>query len=167
MKRMKINYIPALIVGISVVLFITITLVCMGIWGEVGKLIGFVSGGAVTIWLLTRGTIVEFGKGTVIRCRYVFYMWKIDLEKIDRFSYSIDEYATRGGQRNTFTLRFYYSINGCEDDYVLRKMIDKSDIKRLMSGDAAKLELMEIYRYAESVFPEKAKGYVEDSGFFE
>jgi hypothetical protein len=94
-------------------------------------------------------------------------MWKIDLKKIDSFSYSIDEMISRGGPRSVFTLRFYYNIDGDDDNYVFRKIIDKKDIKNLMSGDMESIELMKIYRYAESVYPEKAKGYVEYKGFFE
>jgi len=167
MKRMKINDEPVLIQGISIGLFFIIPLACMRKWGEAGELIGFVIGGAVMIWLLTRGTIVEFGKGTIIRCRCTLCMWKIDLKKIDSFSYSIDEMISRGGPRSVFTLRFYYNIDGCDDNYVFRKIIDKNDIKNFMSGDMESIELMKIYRYAESVYPEKAKGYVEYKGFFE
>ncbi|SHM89362.1 hypothetical protein [Ruminococcus flavefaciens] len=167
MKKMRINDAPVLIQVISLGLFFIIPVVCMRKWGDAGELIGFIVGGAIMIWLLTRGTIVEFGKGTVIRCRYAFYMWKIDLKKIDRFSYSIDELIARGGPRSVFTLRFYYKVDDYDEKYVFRKIIDKNDIINFMSGNMEQIELMEIYRYAESVYPEKAEGYVEDRGFFE
>jgi hypothetical protein len=35
-----------------------------------------------------------------------------------------------------------------------------------MDGESHKLEILQVYRYAERLYPEKAKGYVESDSIF-
>ena len=37
-------------------------------------------------------------------------------------------------------------------------------MEKMMRNDADKLEIMKIYKYAESLYPDKAKGYTKKDG---
>ena len=167
MEKLKVKYTPPVVIAAAVILFAAAVFAGSSIIEGTGAYFGSIVGFSIGLWIMSLGTTVEFGEGNIIRCRSFFYRWKIDLDKIDRISYSVDKYATRGGSRYSLNLRFYKEASSINDNYVLRKMIDHNDIMQLMSGEMNRIDLMRIYKYVQSVCPEKARGYVQDSGFFE
>lgn len=166
MKKLKVTYTPPFAIKISVLILVVIICAEVHFFGEVGLYIGILIGLAAYCIMCKKGTIVEFGNGSIIKCRYFFYKWDIDLEKIDRFSYSIESHLARGGPRYTFDIKFYYSENDVEDYYKLNTSIGREEILKCMEGGVHKLNILQIYRYAENLCPEKAGGYVESSSIF-
>ena len=94
-----------------------------------------------------------------------FYKWNINLENIENFSYSIGSHLA-GPHSYSFDVCFHYNENGVKDYYKLNTKIGREDIRRCMDGESSKLEIMQIYRYAERLYPEKAKGYVQPESIF-
>lgn len=166
MRKLKVTYMPPMATVAALVLWICIGYIGAHFWGEFGLYIGILVGLAVFLVICSLGTTVQFGKGSIINCKYLFYEWKIDLEKVETFSYSIESHLTKGGHKYSFDVRFNYNENGVEDCYKLNTKIGREDIRRCMDGESSKLEIMQIYRYAERLYPEKAKGYVESESLF-
>ena len=52
-------------------------------------------------------------------------------------------------------------MKGIKDCYKLTSWIMENEMKKLLRNDADKLEIMQIYKYAESLYPDKAEGYTE------
>ncbi|WP_024861345.1 hypothetical protein [Ruminococcus flavefaciens] len=165
MKKLKVTYMPPLAAVIAVILWICTGYIGAQFFGVAGFCVGVLVGLGIYNVVRSIGTTVQFGKGNVIDCKYFFYKWKIDLEKIDTFSYSIESHLTRGGHYS-FDVKFSYSENGIEDCYKLNTSIGREDIRRCMDGESHKLEILQVYRYAERLYPEKAKGYVESDSIF-
>jgi len=167
MEKLKVKYTPPVVIAAAVIIFAAAVFTGSSIVEGTGAYIGSIVGFIIGLRVLLSETTVEFGEGNIIRCRCLFYSWKIDLDKTERISYSVDKHIMGGSTRYSLNLRFYKEASSINDNYVLRKMIDHSDITKLMSGDMSRIDLMRIYKYVQSVCPEKAKGYVQDSGFFE
>lgn len=161
MKKVKISYTPP-------VMYVMIALICIAIifgtaafLNELCLYVSMLVGIVAFLYVHKHGTTVEFGDGKIIRCRCIFYRWKIDLENIDSFSYTVSEHLTRGGIRHSMGITFYHSMKGIKDCYKLTSWIMENEMKKLLRNDADKLEIMQIYKYAESLYPDKAEGYTE------
>ena len=128
---------------------------------ELGFYISILAGIAALLYVYKQGTVVEFGDGEIIRCRSFIYKWKIDLVCIDTFSYTAGKYLARGDIRCSIVIMFYHNTKGINDCYKLKSSIGEKEIEKLMCNDADKLDIMQIYKFAESMYPEKAKGYTE------
>lgn len=164
MKKTMITYVPSIVVVIAGIVSVCIVMVAAALFGEPGLCIGGLIGIAVFLYFLTRRTEVEYGEGNVIKCRCAFYKWKIELEDIDSFVYTISEHLTRGGPRYTIDIRFNHSKKGVEDYYKLSSLLLGKELEKMMRNDADKLEIMKIYKYAESLYPDKAKGFTKREG---
>lgn len=165
MKKLKVSYTPPLAIIISVLIWAAVVCAVVyftdGIWLPIGILLGL----AAYVAFSNMGTTVEFGSGSVINCKYLFYKWNINLENIENFSYSIGSHLA-GPHSYSFDVCFHYNENGVKDYYKLNTKIGREDIRRCMDGESSKLEIMQIYRYAERLYPEKAKGFVQPESIF-
>lgn len=165
MKKTRITYAPSIVLVTGVIVAVCIVILGAALFGELGFGIGGLIGIAVFLYFLTRRTEVEYGEGSIIKCRCAFYKWNIDLEDIDTFVYTISEYISRYGSNNyTMDIRFNHSKKGAEDYYKLSSVLVGKELEKMMRNDADKLEIMKIYKYAESLYPEKAKGYTKKDG---
>ena len=165
MKKLKVSYIPPLAIKISILIWAAVVCTVVYFTDEIGLPIGILLGLVAYVAISNMGTTVEFGSGSVINCKYLFYKWKINLDNIENFSYSIGSHLA-GSNSYSFDVRFHYNENGVEDCYKLNTKIGREDIRRCMDGESSKLEIMQIYRYAERLYPEKAKGYVQPESIF-
>ena len=165
MKKLKVSYTPPLAIIISVLIWAAVVCAVVyftdGIWLPIGILLGL----AAYVAFSNMGTTVEFGSGSVINCKYLFYKWNINLENIENFSYSIGSHLA-GPHSYSFDVCFHYNENGVKDYYKLNTKIGREDIRRCMDGESSKLEIMQIYRYVERLYPEKAKGFVQPESIF-
>lgn len=165
MKRLRIKYTPPVVQGVALIILIAAAIGAAQFVGEIALYIGILFAMMVYAAMYSFGSVVEFGKEKVIKCKCLFFIWKIDLDKIDAFSYSIESHNAKGGPRFSFDVRFHFSRNGIDDYYVLKKNIYHEDIIKFMNGELDRIDLMKIYRYAQSVYPEKAKGYMQADCF--
>ena len=56
-------------------------------------------------------------------------------------------------------IMFYHSMRGINDCYKLTSFIGENEMEKLMRNEAEKLDIMQIYKFAESLYPDKARGY--------
>ncbi|WP_297961832.1 hypothetical protein [uncultured Ruminococcus sp.] len=173
MKTLRIKYVPPMIEAIAIFLAFGLFLVPLGLAGSEkmadyafpGILAGMTAGILLIEVVGSTKTLIKLGDDGVIRCIWVFYSWKIDLAKVESFSYHIQSYYSRLGTRNMLDLTFSYKDEENADAHHFKSAIGKKEITELMAGRFEEFELMKIYRYAETLYPQKAEGYVEDSGF--
>ena len=161
MKKIKVSYTPTIVYIISAIIWAAVMLAVSAFLDELGFYIGVLAGIAALLFVYYQGTVVEYGEGKIIKCRSFFYKWKIDLERIDTFSYTVRKYHARGGIRHMMVIMFYHSIRGINDCYKLTSFIGENEMKKLMYNNADKLDIIQIYKFAESLYPDKARGYTE------
>lgn len=164
MKKIKISYVPYKVYILPVLIWVTIAGVGAAFYGEPGVYVTGLIGIIAFLYFCTRRTVVEYGDGNIIRCRCSYYKWKIDLEKIDTFVYTISEHITRGGPRYSMDIRFNHDQKGVEDYYKLSTILLGKELDKMIRNSSDKLDLMQLYKYAESLYPEKAKGYTKEAG---
>ena len=104
-------------------------------------------------------TVVCFGKGSIIRCRWLCFRWYIDLEKTKYVVYTIEPHRVRGGTFHTLNVEFAFDGEYGEDRKYLKVKLDSEQIAECMHGGMDKLPIMYLYRYIEEKYPEKAKGF--------
>ena len=159
MKKVKVTYTPVIVYIISVIVWTAVMFGIATFLNEVFIYIGALAGFIALLFIYYQGTVVEYGDGKIIRCRSFFYKWKIDLERIDTFCYTVRKYQGRGGVRHSMVLMFYHSMRGINDCYKLTSFIGENEMEKLMRNEAEKLDIMQIYKFAESLYPDKARGY--------
>ena len=104
-------------------------------------------------------TVVEYGEGDIIKCRWAFLKWEIDLSKAVYVIYTIESHYSRGGPRYTFNVEFIFSGEYGEERKCLKVYIDNEMMGRIMQGEKDDIPLMQLYRYAEERYPDKAAGF--------
>ncbi len=162
MKKVKVTYIPPIVYIISAMIWAAVMFVIASFLNELFIYIGALAGIFALIYIYYKGTVVEFGDGKIIRCRSLFYKWKIDLERIDTFSYTVRKYQRIGGVHHSMVIMFYHSMRGINDCYKLASsFIRGNEMEKLMRSEADRLDIMQIYKFAESLYPDKARGYTE------
>ena len=159
MKKVKVTYTPPIAYIISAIIWVAVMFGISEFLNELGFYIGVLAGIIALLYIYKKGTVVEFGEGKTIRCRSLFYKWKIDLERIDTFCYTVRKYQGRGGVRHSMVIMFYHSMRGINDCYKLTSFIGENEMEKLMRNEAEKLDIMQIYKFAESLYPDKARGY--------
>ena len=161
MKKVKVTYTPPIVYIISAVIWAAAMFVIAAFLNELCIYIGVLAGLVALLYICKKGSVVEYGDGKIIRCRSFFYKWKIDLERIDTFSYTVRKYRARGGIRHMMVIMFDHSMRGINDCYKLTSFIGEKEMKKLVCNEADKLDIMQIYKFAESLYPDKARGYTE------
>lgn len=72
-----------------------------------------------------------------------------------------------GGAVYTLDIMFVVMKDDWKDETGLNVNVDVKTLNKLISGDTENIDLMKIYRYAEAMYPNKARGMVEsDEGIF-
>lgn len=102
-------------------------------------------------------TTVEFGEGSVIKCKWLFVNWNIDIEKIGGAAYSLKRHRRKAGASYFFELRFYREGKNAPEK--LNETLSIFDANNCIQGNYDKVQLMQVYRYIEEYYPYKARGY--------
>ena len=100
-------------------------------------------------------TVVEFGEGSIIKCRWMFFRWNIDLDKVDSVMYKLQSHRTKGGVSYSFDLLFYANTKQAKK---LAETLDHRTAEHCIQQRYEEVELMELYRYIENNYYDKAKG---------
>lgn len=172
MKKIRINYPPtAITVAGAVISFIFMLPViaamlekenltqeqrtAAGTWGAVWL------GGTVILIMASyfAETVVVYGRKNVIRCRWLFIIWEIDISRMKYFIYTIEPHHVRGGTAYTFNVEFAFGGKYGESRKCLRTRIDADELSECMQGSVENMRLMPLYRFVEECYPEKAMGY--------
>lgn len=173
MKKLRLEYTPAIAVAISCVL--SIIAICFGVALFVNytqnsrgaaAIFGLAVGTVIAVILYcieSIATVVEYGENKIIKCQWAFYKWQIDLEQAVSFCYYVESH--RGGRGPTwYTLNVQFDCNGISGgkSYILKTKIRGDELKKCLKGKTKEIELMQIYKYAERLYPEKADGMSEE-----
>lgn len=104
-------------------------------------------------------TVVTFGEGGSIRCRWLCVPQTIDMEKISSVTFSLSRQTTFGGAFGyTFCLTFYKDGQNSSQAAKLEEHLDGKTAEQCMQQRFDAVQLMQLYRYIEEQYPEKAKG---------
>lgn len=103
-------------------------------------------------------TVVEFGEGSVIKCRWLFVRWNIDLDKVDSVMYKLQSHKGKGGVSYSFDLLFYGCYANPKRAKKLAETLDYRTAEHCIQHRYEEVELMELYRYIENNYYDKAKG---------
>lgn len=105
-------------------------------------------------------TKVTFGEGSIIRCRWLFLFWKIDIQDYYAVTYTLGSHKTRGGGVSySFYLLFYRGSTGSYKITDLKDRLDTSVAEQCIRRQFDSAELMKLYRYIAENYPDKAKGF--------
>ena len=166
MKTLRIKYIPPMITAITVVLSFGLLLlpICLSYnektadYALVGSLAGMAVGVVLLVAVGSTKTLVKLGEDGVIRCIWLFYSWEIDLAKTESFSCCVQPHRARGGTVYSLDLVFISKKDGYEDESSLKVNVGAPELRKLLKGEADDIDIMKIYKYAEALYPDKAKG---------
>ena len=100
-------------------------------------------------------TVVEFGEGSIIKCRWMFFRWNIDLDKVDSVMYKLQSHNGKGGVSYSFDLLFYANTKQAKK---LAETLDYRTAEHCIQQRYEEVELMKLYRYIENNYYDKAKG---------
>lgn len=165
MKKIKIKHIPKCVDIAMVVLCVMVCAISLSLKGikkpDIGEMwimltfFGlFIAG---IILAATVKTVVQFGEGSIIRCRWLFLFWKIDLESVTAVSYTLRSHMTRGGGRCYSVHMMFYT--GREQCRVLKEHLHYKIAEECIRHRFDRVQLMQLYRYIEETAPEKAVGF--------
>ena len=171
MKNLKLNYASS---GIQAAITITMVILYMPLLFLPGHKYDVTKGEGIAllvyafaVMILTviclaavyeAETVVSFGRGRRIKCRWLFVRWEIDISKASYFIYTIETHRVRGGMMQTFNVEFAFAGKYGEDRKCLKVKLDADSIVECVQNGYDTIPLMEVYRYAEERYPEKAKG---------
>lgn len=164
MKKISIRHIPKCVDIAMVVLGIMIVATSFSLKGtekpklsDAIYLIGisalFFAG---IILAVTVRTTVKFGEGSIIRCRWLFLFWKIDLDQVVSVSYTLRSYMTRGGGRSYCFDLFFYTAS--EKYKRLTEHLNYQVAEDCIRRKYDNVQLIQLYRYIEEIAPDKAIG---------
>ena len=102
-------------------------------------------------------TTIKFGEGSIIKCKWLFLFWKIDLNKVNAVTYTLKSNLTRGGGTN-YTLHMFFYVDA-ENLKVLKEQLEPHIAEECIRRRFNQVELMKLYRYIENNYPDVAKGY--------
>ena len=168
MKKISIKYLPhsmeivtfLVLVEMGVVLFILLRYIeNVSSAGAVISGIVLFASAALVEWIACNETAVEYGEGSIIKCRWAFIEWEIDLEKVRTVVYTVEPYYSRVGTVHTLNVEFAYAEKYGEERTCLKTNLDANQIGGFMQGKRDNVPLMQLYRYVEERYPEKAKGF--------
>ena len=167
MNRIKIKYIPS-----SVAVFLGILAVLICILSDFSdyikdsvplaiKLIIGITFIVLLIMVIVVNTKVTFGEGSIIECKWQFLKWKIDIEKYHSVMYTLKYNSIhRKGHEYSFEIIFYGDKEKPFSEKRLKTLLDHNTAERCIQHRYDDAELMQVYRYIENNYPEKAKGYI-------
>ena len=105
-------------------------------------------------------TEVSYGEGDKIYCKWLFYKWEFDMEQVKSVYYTISSHADRYKKWHTIDIVFEF---GDESVKALKDEIEIEDMGKFVTGKAEEVELMKLYDYISSAYPEKAVGFKESA----
>ena len=105
-------------------------------------------------------TKVTFGEGSIIRCRWLFLSWKIDIQDYYAVTYTLGSKRSRGGGMiYIFYLMLYRGNETAYKVTDLRDRLAPPIAEQCIRRNYDYVQLMKLYRYIEEHYPAKAKGY--------
>ena len=163
MKKISISGKPWWVIGIPIIVFAAAFLLML-IAGVIGNDIFFtvtmIFMGISIVFLIIGELIatmteteVSFGEGSIIKCEWSFYKWEIDMEQVKSVYYTISSHADRYKKWHTIDIVFEF---GDESVKALKDEIEIEDMGKFVTGKAEEVEIMKLYDYISSAYPEKA-----------
>lgn len=165
MKKIAIKHIPKCVDVAMVILVVMVFGASLTLRGEekptmsqvfyvIAVAVLFFAG---VILAATVRTTVKFGEGSVIRCRWLFLFWKIDLEEVGSVTYTLQSYRSRGGGRSyCFKMFFYTAPDRCR---VLKEHLNYQVAEDCIRRKYDDVQLMKLYQYIGEIMPGKGIGY--------
>ena len=101
---------------------------------------------------------LSYGIDNKIYCKWAFYKWSIDLEAISEVYYAVEPTGSETRTIHNLSIIFIDQSNAKKKLY---SKVLAGDVAKCIAGQSDELPLMELYRFAESRYPEKAKGYYD------
>ena len=165
MEKIRIKHIPRCIFIVMIILSVlgigmNGTLKMTGKYEKYDMIYGLIICGlfltVLFLILLVKAT-VKFGEGSIVKCRWFFLSWSIDLDNINAVTYTLKSHRTRGGgTRYSLHMLFYVDADHFK---VLKEPLDQHIAEECIRHRFDQTELMKLYRYIETTYPDKAKGY--------
>ena len=134
-------------------------IVCVAFW--------FISIFIAVVFLLIADSVkteVSYGEGDKIYCKWLFYKWEFDMEQVKSAYYTVSSHYARYSKWYTLDVVFED-----KDENVLGHLchkIESDAIGKIIAGKAEEVELMKLYDYISSAYPEKAVGFKESVEMF-
>ena len=102
-------------------------------------------------------TTVKFGEGSIIKCRWLFLFWKIDLNNISAVTYTLKSVRARyGGTKYSFHMIFYVDKDNFK---VLKEPLEQCIAEECIRRRFDMVKLMKLYQYIKNNCSDIAKGY--------
>ena len=130
-------------------------IVCVAFW--------FISIFITVVFLLIADSVkteVSYGEGDKIYCKWLFYKWEFDMEQVKSVYYTISSHADRYKKWHTIDIVFEF---GDESVKALKDEIESEDMGKFITGKAEEVEIMKLYEYISSAYPEKTVGFKESA----
>ena len=130
-------------------------IVCVAFW--------FISIFIAVVFLLIEDSVkteVSYGEGDKIYCKWLFYKWEFDMEQVKSVYYTISSHADRYKKWHTIDIVFEF---GDASVKALKDEIEIEDMGKFVTGKAEEVEIMKLYEYISSAYPEKTVGFKESA----
>lgn len=166
MKKIEVNHTPDCVKGIAIALtflwVISIFLICSLTTKEIAMFL------SLTILLIIIGvswyidckeTIVEYNAEKV-NWKWLWIDYTANFSDIDYVHYTIIHERTRYGYNRRFEIVF--SLKNSKG-LRLNDRLQSEDIDNCINGNPDNIELMQLYKFIENLYPEKCSGFIKNN----
>ncbi|MCM1505549.1 MAG: hypothetical protein NC177_00215 [Ruminococcus flavefaciens] len=164
MKEIEVNHTPDFMKWVAIAMFIlwiiSTVIICyntseaIALLLSLGILIAIIG---IAFYIDCTKTVIEYDEEK-IRWKWIWITYKVNFKEMESVHYTITSERTRyGGYIRRFEIVF--KVN--DDELRLNDNLKIEDIENSINGTPDDIKLMELYKFIESVCPEKSKGFIK------
>lgn len=164
MNKIQVNHAPDFIKGIAIFLMVLWVIFIFSVYYIIPKFAMLLSMGFLFL-IIGIGFYIDSKKNTVeydtekIRWKWLWFEYTVNFEDMESFYYTIVSKRTRGG----YIRRFEIGFNVKNRELKLNDELDTDEIESAVNGVTDDIKLLQMYKFIEDIYPEKAEGFVKTS----
>ena len=112
----------------------------------------------IECYIESRKTTVEYGAEKV-HWKWLWIEYKVNFSDVDSIYYEIIHKRTRYGYNHRFETVFHLKN---DTTLILNDRLESEDIDNGINGTSDNIKLMQLYKFIENIYPEKASGFVKN-----
>lgn len=115
----------------------------------------------ISCYIDSKKTTVEYNTEK-IHWKWLWFDYTVNFEDMKSFYYTIVSERTRGGYIRRFELIFWLK----DSELKLNDELKTEDIESAINGITDDIELLQLYKFIENIYPEKAEGFTKTNDIY-
>lgn len=164
MNKIQVNHTPDFMKGVAIFFAFLWVIFIFIVCGIIPKFAMLLSLGfllliiGISCYIDSRKTTVEYDTEK-IHWKWLWFEYTINFEDMKSFYYTIVSERTRGGYIRRFELIFWLK----DGELKLNDELRTEDIESAINGITDDIELLQLYKFIENIYPKKAEGFIKTS----